>query len=157
MSADGTQAIQRVNYTHEAMIDLLIARPEITQNEVAEHFGYSVPWVSRIIRSDAFREMFASRKEVLVDPAILATIESRFQDVAERSLEVLKEKLSIEAKPSADLALKALDATARALGYGAKAGITINNAPQFVVAMPQKAGSTEEWLSSVKVIEQSAS
>ena len=77
-SANG-MAIATVRYTHDAMIDLLIARPEVTQNEVAEHFGYSTPWVSRIIRSDAFRERLATRKAEIVDPAILERVEARFE------------------------------------------------------------------------------
>jgi hypothetical protein len=132
------------------MIDLLIARPEITQRDVAEHFGYTEGWVSRVIRADAFRERLAVRKQELVDPAILESIDSRFERLVARSLEVLQEKLRIENNPIPDLALKAIDVGARALGYGAKAGATQVTA-QFVVAMPQKAADSDSWLAGLKI------
>jgi hypothetical protein len=127
------------------MIDLLVARPEITQRELAAHFGYTEPWISQIIRSDAFREMLALRKEELVDPLILQKVEARFEILVERSLDILQEKLKQENAPSADLAIKCAELGARSLGYGqAKGGPMVQN--NFVVAMPDKAISAKEWL-----------
>jgi hypothetical protein len=150
MSETTTQVVQKVNYTHDAMIDLIIANPEVTGRMLAAHFGYSEGWVSRVVRSDAFRERLAARKTEVVDPLILESVDMRFELLVQRSLEVLQEKLAKENAPSADLALKAADLGARALGYGAKsAGVQINQ--QFVVAMPKKAESGEEWLEGVRV------
>jgi hypothetical protein len=137
---------QKLNYSHEAMIDLIIANPMISQGDLARHFGYTQSWVSRIIRSDGFRELIARRKAEMVDPLILQSIEARFEALVATSLDVLEKKLSPENNPSADLALKTAELSARALGYGAKAGVTINNQQNFVVAMPAKAKDSEEWL-----------
>lgn len=144
-SANG-MAIQKVKYTHDAMVDLLIANPEVTQGQVADYFGYTQPWVSRVIRSDAFRERLAARKAEIVDPAILERVEARFEGLVERSLEILMEKLQPKNNPSSELALKTADLGARAMGYGAKQGPTMNIQQNFVVAMPQKARTSEEWL-----------
>lgn len=154
VSETTTTAVQKVSYTHDAMIDQIIANPEVSGRQLAEHFGYTEGWVSRVVRSDAFRERLAARKAEVVDPLILESVDSRFELLLKRSLEVLQEKLKPEAAPSADLALKTADLGARALGYGAKqAGVQINQ--QFVVAMPQKAESAEEWLAG-RTIEGSA-
>jgi hypothetical protein len=140
--------LAELRYTHDAMIDVLISNPMISQNQLAAHFGYSPPWISRILRSDSFREALARRKAEVVDPLILQTLEAQFESLVERSLEVLQDKLN-NGNPSADVALKALDIGSRALGYGAKqAGVTVNQ--QFVVAMPQKAASGDEWLSTAQ-------
>lgn len=135
--------IQRVSYTHEAMIDLLIARPMITQAEIAAVFGYTQAWVSRIVRSDAFREMIAARKSELVDPLILQSIDTRLNALVEQSIEVLQDKL--QASPSADIALKALEVGSRALGYGAAKNAGTSIVQNFVVAMPQKEDSSQGW------------
>lgn len=141
-SANGL-AIAKVSYTHDAMVDLIIARPEISQGEIAKHFGFTPPWISRVIRSDAFKERMAARKGDLVDPLILQSIEERFDILLEQSLEILQTQLRIA--PSFDKALKAAELGSRAMGYGAKASV-VNNNTTFVVAMPQKAKDAEEWL-----------
>lgn len=133
----------RLSYTHDAMIDLLIAEPMISQNEVAARFGYTPAWVSRIIRADSFQERLAARKGELVDPILLQSIEKGFEAMLHQSLEILQKKLEVD--PSADLALKAADLSARALSYGAKqTGANINIG--FLVSVPEKSVSTEAWL-----------
>lgn len=136
-------SIARVKYTHDAMIDLIIANPAISQNDLAKAFGYSVPWVSRVLNSDAFQARLAERKEDIVDPTITATLEEKFKAVASKSLDVVLEKLSQPLVP-ADFALKALDSTARALNYGAR-GQNVNVQQNFVVALPMKAPSEQAW------------
>jgi hypothetical protein len=42
------QEIQKVRYTHDAMIDLIIADPSIHQNHLAKIFGYTASFVSII-------------------------------------------------------------------------------------------------------------
>jgi hypothetical protein len=137
--------IQKTNYTHDAMIDVIIANPAINQSDLAKHFGYTPGWISRIIRSDSFREALAARKDEIVDPAVLQSVEKRFEALVIQSLEVLQDKLA--ANPTPDLALKAADLGARALGYGAKpagGGVQINQ--QFLVHTPTKAPDAATWL-----------
>ena len=123
------KAIEKIRYTHDAMVDLIVANPRITQGELAAQFGYTQAWVSLVMSSDAFRERLAARREELVDPAIRASLEERFRAVVTRSLEVLQEKLSapVSAVPD-NLALRAAELGAKALGLGGNAP-----APQVVV------------------------
>lgn len=148
------QAIQKVRYSHDAMIDLVIQNPWISQNEIAAHFGYTVPWVSQVFSADAFQSRMAQRKEELVDPAIRATIEERFKALVFQSLEVLKRKLSSPVV-SDELALGALNGAAKALGYGAR-GPQVQVNQQFVVQVPGKAATSADWAKAHALPEHSA-
>lgn len=143
---EGTQsaavAIARVKYSHDAMIDLIIAQPGVKQGEIAKHFGYTQAWVSRIMNSDAFLARLAQRKADLVDPTIALSIDERLRAVAAKSLDVVLEKL--ELVPTGEFALEAAAMSAKALGYGARQN-NLNVQQNFVVAMPQKAASADAW------------
>lgn len=134
--------ITATRYTHEAMIDVIIAQPGIKQNELAKIFERSVPWISRIIGSDAFQAALAKRREDITDPFLVATIEERMRGLAQQSLDIIADKL--EATKNSDLALKALDISAKSLGFGARAsGPGQHN--QFIIQLPPKAANAEEW------------
>jgi len=115
------RGITKVSYTHDHMIDRIIADPCITQNELAATYGYTAGWVSQIIASDAFQARLAERSGELVDPTIRATVADRFKGIVLRSLEILREKLD---KPAAgipdNLVLRSVELSSRALGYGAR-------------------------------------
>lgn len=134
--------INETRYTHEAMIDVIIAQPGIKQNELAKMFDRSVPWISRIIGSDAFQAALAKRREDITDPFLVATVEERMKGLALQSLDIIAEKLDLT--KNSDLALKALDISAKSLGFGARAsGPGQHN--QFIIQLPPKAANAEEW------------
>lgn len=145
---EGTQsaavAIARVKYSHDAMIDLIIAQPGVKQGEIAKHFGYTQAWVSRIMNSDAFLARLAQRKADLVDPSIALSIDERLRAVAAKSLDVVLEKL--ELVPTGEFALEAAAMASKALGYGARQN-NLNVQQNFVVAMPAKAPDAGQWAS----------
>jgi hypothetical protein len=109
--------IKKVNWSHDAMIDLLIANPAMSQGELAAAFGYTQSWVSLVMSSDAFRSRMEMRKEELVDPTIRITIEERFRALASKSLEVLQRKLE-SPNVSDNLAIQAAGLAAKSLGLG---------------------------------------
>lgn len=135
--------LQRVHYTHEAMIDILIAEPTITQNELAERFGRTRGWISIIMGSDAFQAALAKRRDDLLNPEIIASLEERYRGLADQSLQILAKKL--ETTENTDLALKSLEIAGKALGFGARgpSNATTNNT--FVVALPPKMANSAEW------------
>ena len=120
----------KVSYSHEKMIDYIIATPRIKQGELAAIFGYTQAWVSQIMSSDAFKEKLAARRKEVSDPAVQAALEVWFPTTEEsmrhlmdRSIEVLKEKLNQPKVPDA-LALRAFELGAKGLsvgGFGNKA------------------------------------
>lgn len=118
----GKPTIDRVRYTHDAMIDQLIANPWVHQNDLAAYFGYTPAWVSIVINSDMFQAKLAQRRSEIVDPTLRLSLEERFKAVATRSLEVLQEKLSKDASAVPDnLVLRAVELSAKALGVGGNA------------------------------------
>lgn len=136
----------KVHYTHDAMIDLIIERPFLSQNDLAAHFGYTPGWVSQIIASDAFQSKLAKRREEIIDPAIRATIEERIKALVIQSIEVLKRKLEGTGTGNVTdkLALGVMEASTRALGYGARGPLVQNNT-QFVVQVPAKSSDPAAW------------
>lgn len=143
-TASAANAVARVSYTHDAMIDLIITNPDISQNELAAHFGYSVGWVSRVRNSDAFLARLAERKCDLVDPSIAATVEEKIRAVADRAWGTVLEKID-KGVVTFDQALNAAEKAGKALGYGARQQ-NVNVQQNFVVALPVKAPSADAWV-----------
>jgi hypothetical protein len=113
--------IAKMNYSHKAMADLIIANPGISQNSIAAAFGYSASWVSTVMSSDAFQAYLATRSEELVDPTVRASVEERFKGMVARSLAVLEEKLNRPTSLiSEQFALRSFELSTRAAGYGAR-------------------------------------
>lgn len=115
------RAASRPNYTHDALMDMMLAHPELNQNQLAAHFGYSPSWLSSIICTDSFQSRYAERRKALMDPIVAAEIEKGFQVMVVRSQAILMEKLNQPASAIPDqLALRAFELSTRAAGYGAK-------------------------------------
>lgn len=113
--------IAKIGYSHDAMIDLLIANPAISQNDLAAHFGYTASWVSQIMSSDAFQMRMAERREQIIDPVLRLTIKENFDALVLRSLDILRQKLNAPAAEVPDnLVLRTLDIGGRLAGYGVK-------------------------------------
>lgn len=141
-TASAALAIARVKYTHDAMIDLIIANPAMAQGQLATHFGYTGPWVSRIMNSDAFQARLAIRKADIVDPCLVASIDEKLRTMASKSLDLVIQRLELGV--DFDSALKAVEISSKALGYGARQqNLTVQQ--NFVVALPPKAQSSAAW------------
>jgi hypothetical protein len=110
----------RINYTHQDMVDFILANPGVTQREVARRYGYTESWVSQILASDAMQEFFAARRKELLDPALAASIEERFRALTIRSLQVLQGKLDAP-QVEANVALRCAELGAKSLGIGGHA------------------------------------
>lgn len=117
LTAGGARQIEKVKYSHQAMIDVIITNPGCSQRQLAEYFGYTESWVSTILASDAFQVMLSQRREELVDPILLITVKERMQALAHKSLEKLMQEME---KPMVDpeLALKAAALGAKCIGLG---------------------------------------
>lgn len=117
----------KTRYSHEAMADIILANPAISQNELAAYFGYSAGWISTIITSDAFQSYLATRKEQVIDPVLRGAIEESFRGLVIRSIEILRHKLNADV--DGGFALEVMKHSAKALGYGARLEIkgTVNH------------------------------
>jgi hypothetical protein len=139
--------LKKLRYTHDAMIDVLIERPEIKQYELAEMFGVTKEWISMLMCSDAFQARLAARKADVIDPIVAASFKQRMEVLARRSVEVLMEKMEDSAECAPNVALGALGIAAKGFGFGGAAQVNVDarTQTQFVVAMPGKAQSSKEW------------
>jgi hypothetical protein len=111
-----SQAITKVSYSHDAMIDLIIQEPTVTTAELGKLFNYSSAWVARVVASDAFQARLAERKEVLVDPHVAQSLNERLRGVAIHAIDLVGEKLQSE--QSASYAMDALGIASVAMGMG---------------------------------------
>lgn len=121
--ARGTSAAlsRGLHYSHEAMIDLIIANPGIHQNTLARTFGYSASWISTVMATDSFQSMLAARREEIIDPILKSTLEEQARGLYLRSMEVLREKMNADAENIPDnLALALFKESGKLLGYGAR-------------------------------------
>jgi len=148
--ATGTlsNGIMKVRYSHDAMIDLIVAEPSIKQNDLAAIFDRSPAWISQIINSDAFQARLEERRTELVDPVLQASIKERLNAVASVSLEKILDKLTSPLAPSEDFLIKTAALSTKALGYGAREGGGATANVAVVVQVPPKAASVTEWVTS---------
>lgn len=118
---------QKLRYSHKAMIDMLIAEPWLRQNDIAARFGRTASWISTIMASDAFQTALAARTEEMIDPILRMKAKERFEGLMLRSIEILEQKLNAHHTVVPDqLALRTLELTSRANGYGARDTTTVN-------------------------------
>jgi hypothetical protein len=96
-----------LKYSHEAMIDLILTEPSVSNRELAAVFGYSEAWVGHIVKSDSFQARMAERKALLVDPSIKRSVEDRLASVTIKALDKLETVLD-SPDVSAATALEAL-------------------------------------------------
>lgn len=135
-----------VLFTRDKIIDRILMEPGISLTQLAQEFGYTVPWLSIITNSDAFRERLEERKGELTDPMVAATLNDRIRALAAVSSEVLIDKVSVLRDPN--LAVKALEATAKWLAprNAPQAQVTLQQ--NFVAVVPEKRRNASDWLAA---------
>jgi hypothetical protein len=134
--------LSMVRNIHEAMIDFMVLNPGCNNNDIAKQFDRHPNWVSILIGSDSFQAALAKRRDDLLDPVVVASIEEKMRGMVSQSVDIVMEKLGNS--KSADLAFKAMEIGTKALGFGARtAGPNQNN--QFIIQLPPKAESSEDW------------
>lgn len=107
-------AIEKVSFTHEALILWLLENPHRALRDCAAFFGYSQSWLSQIIHSDAFQEQLHKRQDEL---AILTglNIRAKLRGATDIALEGLTRKLEKTEDP--EFLLDATDKLLHRMGY----------------------------------------
>jgi hypothetical protein len=148
-----------LNNVHRAMVDTILARPDITTAELGDQYGFSASWTNMIINSVAFKRHLEKRRDEVVNPIIIASTEERLQAVVNRSLDVIHEKLSKSPDQVSDnLALRALELGSKAMGLGqAKAATVVveanhldNLAKRLVALRPRNTSQGEVYEAEAK-------
>jgi hypothetical protein len=107
--------IQKVSFTHEALILWLLEFPHKSLRDCAMYFGYTQSWLSQIIHSDAFQQQLAKRQNELM-AMTGCDIRDKLAGAADIAIEGLTRKL--EESDSGDFFLDASDKLLNRLGYG---------------------------------------
>lgn len=147
------QSLQKVGYTHDAVIDEILLNPSVSQGELARMFGYGETWISICVNSDAFKERLAERKAEVVDPIIRASIQDRLDAVAKKALDKIMDVL--DDPDPLGLKIKHADLIAMAkLGIGDKnnrpTGPQVNTNNLYVIHSPAPAQNTKDWMENVQ-------
>jgi hypothetical protein len=113
--------VQRLSYSHEALIDLIVQNPFADGLWLSAKTGYTRCWLSTIMASDAFQAKLAERRAEVINPALRTTLEEQARGLFSRSMEVLRAKFDQPPSTIPDaLALGMFNSSAKALGYGAR-------------------------------------
>ena len=104
-------------YTHEGMVDLIVANPTWTHKQFAAAYGRPASWFATLLATDAFQLVLDGRRSEVTDPSITATLEERVRALTIKSLTVLQGKLE-SSKVDDLLVMSSLNAGIKALGMG---------------------------------------
>lgn len=104
-------------YSHQAMVDLILANPGYSHAQLAAHFGKPESWLSLVLANSDFQATIAPYRSQIADPYLTATMEERFRALTLRSVTVLQKKLESAAIPDMTV-LKAAEIGVKALGMG---------------------------------------
>lgn len=125
-------------YRQDAIVDLMLAEPELTIVKIAARLKITPQTVSNIIHSDAFQMLYEERRRTH-NTRLSEAIETKLKAVAMGALDLVNERIaqnpaSVTTGVAIDVASKALER----LGYGVKLpgqvpGVVVNN-QQVIVA-----------------------
>lgn len=116
--ASAKPTIDKVRYTHEALLQFLLANPTVSQGQLAKEFGFTQAWISIIINSDAFQYKLKQRQDEMFKDAVIITLRDKMVGTAHLALDKLGQKLEI-AQDINDIS-DAADMLLRNMGYGNK-------------------------------------
>lgn len=109
--------IKSVSHVHVAIMDYLMSHPTVHLGDVAKHFGYTQPWLSTIIHSDAFQVMLQEKQGIAFHDTVLP-IREKMLNAAHQALDKITNLLPTETdvRTVASVADSMLDR----LGFGSK-------------------------------------
>jgi len=121
-TAPNTWNPQKMSWWYWALLDEMVARPQATKKELADHFKVSYATVVAVTGSDIFLAHYEERRRersARLDGALV----DRLQGVALKALDAIETHIEKkrDAVPLPDLTT-VLDKTLTSLGYGPKSG-----------------------------------
>jgi restriction endonuclease Mrr len=128
--------IAEMSFSHHAIIDWMLSNPDALLADCAKAFGYTQPWLSTIIHSDAFKAEFARRRGQL-DEHIAHGIHAKMAAVSKKALDHLEELLDGTETLDPRLVLDIADRTLHRQGYApSKAGVSVFAQQNIIQATP---------------------
>ena len=127
--------VENISFSHHAIIDWVLSNPDQNLSECAKTFGYTQPWLSTIIHSDAFKTEFARRRNML-DEHMAMGIQRKMAEVSKKALDKIEEMLDGGEEMDPRLVLDIADKTLHRQGYApSRNGINIYNQQNNVIPL----------------------
>ena len=111
--------VGRACYTHGAMVQLMLERPDYTHAMLCAHFARPASWLAAVLASEAFQQALDPYRHLIVDPSLTASLQERYKALAIRTSNVMMDKLNDE-KVTDFMVLKSGEIAMKALGMGTK-------------------------------------
>lgn len=112
--------IKEMRYSHMDVLDLILANPHLTLKELSGFTGYTVAWLSQIMRSDCFTAEY-SRRRGPIEAKIMSGIPERLNNLAHLAIDSMEELYAPEIKLDVDDKIDAFDKVIKAAGYAPNA------------------------------------
>jgi hypothetical protein len=117
-----TQLKDGIRPWHEALLEFIIANPRASGAETALYFNVSESWLSIVKNSDAFRELWATRRPEHFS-RVSANVSERLTALAEVTLDKLTDRVEKDVREgTATVASlrETAEMTLKAMGFGNK-------------------------------------
>jgi hypothetical protein len=132
-----SEALAKLNTAHDGMMDYILQNPGASLREISGHFGYTIPWVCRVVNSDIFQSRLAERRKD-IEGLIASDIPAQLKATAGLAIEKIQEVLAKTEDP--DTIIDAFDKVMHRAGYAPKAaapgigaGATLNQQNNYFV------------------------
>lgn len=96
--------IKRLSPRHDAIMEWLIANPELPKAECARVFGVTQAWLSTIIHSDAFQSKYRALLEERMETRIMP-LRDKLVGLVDASVEKLMLQAEVNSDPAFHLAI----------------------------------------------------
>lgn len=114
--------IKAVRAWHEDLLEFILAHPRASGAEIAFHFNVTESWLSIVKNSDAFRELWAKRREEHFS-RVSASLSEKVTALAEITVDALTDKIEQDKKKN-ELQYQTLkevgELALKSLGFGGK-------------------------------------
>ena len=114
----GQTAIREMKPTHDSVLDKVLANPHMTLKELSNVTGYSVAWLSQMMRSDLFRAAYDARRGDF-ECEVMMGIGERLNALSHLAIDKLTENLQSTIDP--DFIVDAFDKVLHRTGYAPNA------------------------------------
>lgn len=146
--------IKEMRPTHDAVLDHVLTRPHATLSELSRVTGYTVSWLSQMIRSDAFKAAYAARRGE-IECTVMEGIGDRLNGLAHLAIDKLEEELTKTKDP--DMVLDSFDKVLHRAGYApaankAPAGPVLQQNNVFLVSRDDLNTAREKILNPLNVV-----
>jgi hypothetical protein len=133
----------RYRHAHEVVLQHLLCNPRVTLRELNEATGYSIGYLSVLMRSKGFKERLRELENVEFDEAVLP-LKEKMSEVASLALDRIHERLEVNSVGTRQIHEIARDMLAQLYpvqksgGTAVQVNTQLNLSPEQVTAMAQE-------------------